>query len=70
MRTKTEDKSLRIISIIFLITAVAVVARLFDLQIVEYKYYSTLAMNSHEIYKQLFQTRGNIYVQDTRNHTE
>lgn len=70
MRTKTEDKSLRVVSVIFLLFAAAVLVRLFVLQIIEYKYYSTLALNSHEIYKQLFPTRGSIYIQDTRNHTE
>ncbi|MFA5061821.1 MAG: penicillin-binding protein 2 [Patescibacteria group bacterium] len=70
MRAKTEDKSLRVISVLFLVIAIGVAVRLFVLQIVEYQYYSTLALNSHEIYKQLFPTRGNIYIQDTRNHTE
>lgn len=67
---KPEDKSLRSVSIFFLLAVLIIIARLFMLQVLDYQYYSALAADTHEIYQQLFPQRGNIYVQDTRDHSE
>ena len=66
MIKKINNNSLRIVSILILLGAIAVAARLFVLQVLDYKYYSTLALDSHEIYKQLHPQRGNVFMQDTR----
>lgn len=64
---KEENNQIRVVSVIVLLMALVIVARLFVLQVVERNYYSALALNNHEIYKQLFPRRGNIFFQDTRD---
>lgn len=67
---KETDNQLRIISVLTLLAAFIIIARLFVLQGVDRKYYSALAMNNHEIYKQLYPRRGSIFFQDTRDKTK
>lgn len=67
---KEADNSLRVISVFILLAALIIIVRLFILQVSEYKYYSALALNNHEIYQQLFPRRGNILLQDTRDKTK
>ena len=67
---KETDNSLRIISILVLLFAVIIIARLFILQVSEHQYYSDLALDNHEIYKQLYPRRGSILLQDTRDKTK
>jgi cell division protein FtsI/penicillin-binding protein 2 len=64
------DKSLRFVSIVLLIAVFLVIGRLFVLQILDGKYYLALALDTQEIYKQLYPRRGNIYMQDTRDNKE
>lgn len=64
---KEADNSLRFISILVLVGAAIIVARLFVLQVIDHKYYAALALNNHEIYQQLYPHRGSIFLQDTRN---
>ena len=56
----------RFLSVFFLIVALAIGAKLFYLQVLQYDYYSTLAMSSHEIYQKLHPARGQIYFSDSR----
>ena len=58
---KTADNPLRVVSALILLAGVIITAKLFVLQIVERKYYSALASNRNEIYKQLYPRRGNIF---------
>lgn len=67
---KEVDNSLRITSVFILLASFIVIVRLFILQVSEYKYYSALALNNHEIYQQLFPRRGSILLQDTRDKTK
>ncbi len=67
MVKKEADNPLRVISALVLLAGVIVIAKLFVLQIVERKYYSALASNRNEIYKQLYPRRGNIFFQDARS---
>ncbi len=67
---KEGDNPLRLVSVLTLLIAFIIVAKLFILQVVEGKYYSVLAMNNHEIYKQLYPHRGSIFFQDTRSKTK
>jgi len=64
-----NNSHLRLIAIFFLLIATLIIGKLFVLQIFQYDYYRTLALNSHEIYKQLHPKRGEIFFQDTRNKT-
>ncbi len=67
-KEKTDNR-LRFIAVFFLAVALIIIIKLFLLQIVQYNYYHTLALNSHEIYKQLHPKRGEIFFQDTRTKT-
>ena len=64
---KETDNQLRAAAVLTLLGALIIIARLFVLQVVERKYYSALALNNHEIYKQLYPRRGSIFLQDTRD---
>lgn len=71
MAARTEaDNSISYISFGFLLMAILIIARLFILQILQHDYYATMALSSHEIYKKIHPTRGEIYFQDTRSRQE
>src|SRR3989338_2741845 len=70
MLKKETNNQLRFASIFTLLAALIIVARLFVLQVIERKYYSALALNNHEIYKQLYPRRGSIFLRDTRETTK
>ncbi len=63
---KEINNQIRTVSVFILLVALIIIARLFVLQVVERKYYSALAINNHEIYKQLYPRRGSVFFQDTR----
>lgn len=65
-----KDNSVSAISVGFLLVAVLIIARLFILQVLQHDYYATMALSSHEIYKKIHPTRGEIYFQDTRSQKE
>ncbi len=67
---KETNNQLRIASVFILLMAFIIIARLFVLQVIDRKYYSALALNSHEIYKQLYPRRGSVFFQDTRDKTK
>lgn len=71
MRSRsTDDKTISIIFIFILLASFFIFLRLAKLQLMDRKYYSILASNAHEIYKQLYPRRGSIYMQDTRTKKE
>ncbi len=71
MHKKSEiDTPLRVVCVFLLLIVLAIIAKLFILQVLENKYYSALAMDTQEIYKQIIPRRGNIYIQDSRDKKE
>ena len=66
MRFEEKDTPIRLASLFFLILAIAIVGRLFMLQILQHDYYATFAMDTHEIYERLHPKRGDIYFSDSR----
>jgi stage V sporulation protein D (sporulation-specific penicillin-binding protein) len=65
---RESDKPLRVVSVLVLLGAFIIIARLFILQVFDHKFYAALAVSNHEIYKQLFPRRGTIFLQDTRTN--
>jgi stage V sporulation protein D (sporulation-specific penicillin-binding protein) len=63
---KEIDNLLRVVSVLTLLMAFIIIVRLFVLQVIEHGYYSALALNNHEIYKQLYPRRGSLFFQDIR----
>ncbi len=65
---RTGSKDYRIISlgVFFILFALAIVFKLYRLQIVEGAYYTALASDQHEIFKQLYPERGKIFFTDTQ----
>lgn len=59
---------------LFFLVGGGIISRLFSLQILEYNFYTALAQNQHEIYRELFPERGEIFIQDLgglkQNHQE
>lgn len=66
MHRKNQDRQITVVAVFLWLMALAIIARLFILQVVDHEYYTALAVNTHEIYKQLFPQRGSIYIQDSR----
>jgi len=62
-----SDLQISVLAIVFLLLAAGIIVRLFWLQVFDYNYYSTLALDTHEIYKKLYPERGSVYFQDTRS---
>ncbi|MFA6422128.1 MAG: penicillin-binding protein 2 [Candidatus Buchananbacteria bacterium] len=58
----TNDKRVKALAFFFIIVAVIMIGRLFDLQIIKGGFYSALASGQHDLYKKLFPQRGSIYV--------
>lgn len=70
MATNEKKQSIgaeRTLSLWFLFFIALVVIQLFRLQIISHDYYSTMALSSHEIYKQIHPVRGQIFFSDARN---
>jgi len=67
----TEDvRRLTLLSIIFALLALIIIGRLFYLQIMQYDYYSTMALNSHEIYEKIHPDRGQIFFKSAKDGSE
>lgn len=63
--SRTDNNSrIRWLSVVFLLTALVLVGRLFNLQILRGAIYSALAADQHELYEKLFPERGSIYVME------
>src|SRR3989338_1099790 len=58
------------LSIFMLIFTAAVIARLFSLQILNYKIYEALAENQHRLLETLTPTRGEVFVQEGKTGRE
>lgn len=67
---KSENRRFNVIAIVFLLIALAIISKLFILQVVEHNYYATFAANAREIYRQLYPERGKIFFQDARSGQE
>ncbi len=65
-----SESRIRILSVFFLLVAIIIIIRLFFLQVIQHDYYSLFALNTHEITKKLYPTRGAVYFQDTRTKQE
>ena len=70
MLRENNQNRLRFLSIFFLILALAIVAKLFELQVIQHEYYATLALSNHEMYQKIHAKRGAIYFQDSRTKEE
>ena len=71
MQLKKEiDNSLRFVSILVLFGTLIIIGRLFMLQVMDHSYYTALALDNHEVYRQLYPHRGTIFLQDTRDKSK
>ena len=59
-----KDYRIGMLLLFFAAFAVIITFRLFQLQIMDHEYYTALASGQHEIFQQLYPSRGNIYVQE------
>ena len=59
-----RDYRVGLIVFFFVCLALLIGARLFKLQVIDYQYYLALASGQHEIFKQLYPVRGEIYLND------
>ena len=59
-----RDYRAGVIIVFFVCLAVMISARLFKLQIIDYQYYLSIASGQHEMFKQLYPVRGEIYLND------
>ena len=64
------DPRLRFASGFITLLGAMVILRLFILMIMQHGFYTALAAGSHEVYAQLFPTRGDVYIQDSRTGEE
>ncbi|MAF13931.1 MAG: hypothetical protein CMI53_03490, partial [Parcubacteria group bacterium] len=53
-----------VLTLFIFLLGLAIIIRLFNLQIVQNSFYSTLASEKHEVYKDLFPERGSIYTRE------
>jgi cell division protein FtsI/penicillin-binding protein 2 len=61
---------LRLAAIFVVIGAAVVGLRLFGLMILQHSFYTALAAGTQEVYNQLFPTRGEVFIQDSRTGEE
>lgn len=61
-----SDKRLHVVSVVFLLLTIAIIVKLFVLQIIQHDYYSTFALSTQEIKKKIYPERGEIYFYDSR----
>ncbi len=65
--TEPAIKRLRLLGFFAGIIAVAMIARLFIMQVVQHEFYTALASGTQDIFKQLLPRRGTIYIKDKNN---
>ncbi|OGH94072.1 MAG: hypothetical protein A2538_02105 [Candidatus Magasanikbacteria bacterium RIFOXYD2_FULL_41_14] len=63
---QNTDSRFAVIAVVFLLITLGIISKLFILQIIEHGYYATLALNTREIYRQLYPERGKIFFKDAR----
>jgi cell division protein FtsI/penicillin-binding protein 2 len=61
-----KDRRINLLFFLIFILSFLIIFRLFNLQVLERKFYSGLASGQHEIYEQLFAKRGEIFMKDSR----
>ncbi len=59
-----SDSRILFLTLIILLFATIIVARLFVMQVVQNSFYSSLASKKHEVYRDLIPNRGSIYVKE------
>lgn len=59
-----DQRRMKVLAVFFMVFAVIIVIRLFDLQILRGGFYAALALGQHELYQKLFPERGSIYVME------
>ena len=59
-----EPTRVRVFRIAMVLAVAVIVLRLFSLQVLQHGFYEALASGQHEIFQELFPTRGSIVVQD------
>ena len=64
MNKEHKDLRIAILGLFFVAFAVMIVFRLAKLQIIDHNYYLAVASGQHEIFKNLYPLRGEIYVYD------
>jgi cell division protein FtsI/penicillin-binding protein 2 len=70
IRQTDNNVRIRLLSVVFILAGIAMVVRLFDLQVVKGEFYDTLASGQHELFKKLFPERGSIYVSEKNNGSQ
>lgn len=63
----SQSWRVNLVFILFFLMGGALIARLFDLQFLNYEYYQVLAKNQHQILEKLLPQRGKILLQDLSN---
>lgn len=61
------EPRIKILAVFFVLFAIVIVGKLFDLQVLKFGFYYALASDQHEIIENLFPDRGTIYIQDHAN---
>ena len=59
-----KDYRIVILTVFFVLFGIIISLRLYNLQVHDHEYYTALASGQHEIFRQLYPTRGAIYVKD------
>ena len=65
-RKGAKDYRIMSLGVFFVLFALAIIFKLYKLQIVEGAYYTALASDQHEIFKQLYPERGKIFFTDKK----
>ena len=58
------NKRITILTIVIFLFSLIIIGRLFTLQVLQGSFYSLMASERHEVYKDLFPQRGSIYVKE------
>ncbi|HUT21964.1 MAG TPA: penicillin-binding protein 2 [Candidatus Bipolaricaulota bacterium] len=59
-----NDRRILILKYFFIVFALLISIRLFKIQVLDHQYYYALASDQHEIFKQLYPTRGDILIRE------
>jgi cell division protein FtsI/penicillin-binding protein 2 len=69
-RGKKRDVRIIFLCVFVFLLGGIVIVRLFDLQILNHKFYAALASGQHDIYQELFPERGKIFIKDNLNSND
>lgn len=67
--SQTYARRVAFLRMIFVLLAAVIILRLFLLQVLDHDVYQALASGQHELFEQLFPTRGSILAQDLKDKT-